>query len=155
MLSALGAGGMVEVYRARATKLKCDVALKVLPESFVHDPDRLARFQRDFAQSFTSWSRPSPANGGNAGAARVGKPGSVAGTALTGIGCGCTGDVLVDAPDHHGMNRAVILVPGDRDRHRLARRARGEITRVHRPVVQHDAMRDLVDVVPHDHLSRW
>jgi tetratricopeptide (TPR) repeat protein len=47
IIAALGAGGMGEVYRARDTKLDRDVALKVLPESFIHDPDRLARFQRE------------------------------------------------------------------------------------------------------------
>jgi Tol biopolymer transport system component len=43
----IGVGGMGEVYRARDIKLNRDVALKVLPDSFVNDPDRLARFQRE------------------------------------------------------------------------------------------------------------
>jgi serine/threonine protein kinase/WD40 repeat protein len=47
IMSALGAGGMGEVYRARDTKLDRDVAIKVLPELFVADPDRVARFQRE------------------------------------------------------------------------------------------------------------
>jgi serine/threonine protein kinase len=47
ILAAIGAGGMGEVYRVRDTKLNRDVALKVLPESFLHDADRLARFQRE------------------------------------------------------------------------------------------------------------
>src|SRR5215475_387382 len=47
IVAAIGAGGMGEVYRARDTKLGRDVALKILPESFVHDPERVARFRRE------------------------------------------------------------------------------------------------------------
>src|SRR5215469_15649440 len=61
ILAALGAGGMGEVYRARDTKLKRDVALKVLPETFADDPERMARFQRE-AEVLASLNHPNIAH---------------------------------------------------------------------------------------------
>ena len=55
--SALGVGGMGEVYRARDTTLDRDVAIKVLPEAFAADPERIARFQRE-AKTLASLNHP-------------------------------------------------------------------------------------------------
>ncbi len=57
IVSSLGAGGMGEVYRARDTRLKRDVALKILLPSVVDDPDRLLRFTRE-AQLLASLNHP-------------------------------------------------------------------------------------------------
>jgi Tol biopolymer transport system component len=61
ILSALGAGGMGEVYRARDTKLNRDVAIKVLLPAVANDPDRLARFSRE-AQVLASLNHPNIAH---------------------------------------------------------------------------------------------
>jgi eukaryotic-like serine/threonine-protein kinase len=57
ILALLGSGGMGEVYRAKDTKLGRDVAIKVLPELFVSDPERVARFQRE-AKTLASLNHP-------------------------------------------------------------------------------------------------
>src|SRR2546421_2840010 len=53
----LGKGGMGEVYRARDTKLKREVAIKILPDEFSRDPDRMSRFQRE-AEVLASLNHP-------------------------------------------------------------------------------------------------
>ncbi len=57
----IGQGGMGEVYRARDTKLDRNVALKVLPDLFADDPERLARFQRE-ARVLASLNHPNIAS---------------------------------------------------------------------------------------------
>src|SRR5262245_35365049 len=53
----IGSGGMGDVYRARDHKLKRDVAIKSLPDSFARDPDRTARFQQE-AEVLASLNHP-------------------------------------------------------------------------------------------------
>lgn len=55
--AAIGRGGMGEVFRARDTRLQRDVAIKVLPELFAADRERLARFQRE-AQALAAVNHP-------------------------------------------------------------------------------------------------
>src|SRR6266850_6815928 len=57
VLALIGAGGMGEVYRAKDTKLHRAVAIKVLPDLFANDSERLARFQRE-AQVLASLNHP-------------------------------------------------------------------------------------------------
>src|SRR5262245_45402332 len=57
IIAPIGAGGMGEVYRAADTHLGRDVAIKVLPEAFAQDPERLARFERE-AKTLASLNHP-------------------------------------------------------------------------------------------------
>jgi eukaryotic-like serine/threonine-protein kinase len=61
ILGAIGAGGMGEVYRARDSRLSRDVALKVLPEAFARDADRMVRFERE-AKVLASLNHPNIAS---------------------------------------------------------------------------------------------
>src|SRR5262252_2246074 len=61
IVAPIGAGGMGEVYRASDTRLKREVALKVLPEIFAGDPARMARFQRE-AEVLASLNHPNIAH---------------------------------------------------------------------------------------------
>jgi serine/threonine-protein kinase len=58
----LGEGGMGRVYRATDSKLRRDVALKILPETCLHDRDRLARFERE-AHVLAALNHPNIATG--------------------------------------------------------------------------------------------
>src|SRR5256885_9036284 len=57
IIAPLGVGGMGQVYRATDTRLKRQVAIKILPPSLAADPDRLARFQRE-AEVLASLNHP-------------------------------------------------------------------------------------------------
>ena len=60
ILGPLGVGAMGEVWRARDTRLDREVAIKVLPESFAEDGDRLRRFERE-AKTLASLNHPNVA----------------------------------------------------------------------------------------------
>src|SRR5215813_598986 len=60
IVALLGKGGMGEVYRARDTKLKREVAIKILPDEFSDDPARVSRFQRE-AEVLASLNHPNVA----------------------------------------------------------------------------------------------
>src|SRR6516162_2836489 len=57
IVALLGKGGMGEVYRARDLKLKREVAIKILPEEFSRNPDRVGRFQRE-AEALAALNHP-------------------------------------------------------------------------------------------------
>ena len=57
VVAKIGQGGMGEVWQAHDTQLNRDVALKILPDAFAADPDRLARFERE-AQLLASLNHP-------------------------------------------------------------------------------------------------
>src|SRR5262245_44226171 len=57
ILSAIGAGGMGEVHRAKDTKLGREVTVKILPATFTNDPERVARFRRE-AQALAALNHP-------------------------------------------------------------------------------------------------
>ena len=61
IVSMVGAGGMGEVYKARDGRLKRDIAIKALPDTFASDPERLARFQRE-AEVLASLNHPNIAH---------------------------------------------------------------------------------------------
>ena len=75
VIGALGAGGMGEVYRARDARLDRDVAIKILPELFAGDAERLARFERE-AKALAALNHPNIAAIYGIEESRVQGPGS-------------------------------------------------------------------------------
>ena len=122
IVSALGAGGMGEVYRARDSRLQRDVAIKVLPPHFAADPDRLARFTRE-AQSLAALNHPNIAQ-----IHGLEESGELRALVMELV----EGEDLADriargAPLRHAARRGAADRPPDR------RRARGGARERHRP----------------------
>ena len=92
----IGEGGMGQVYRATDTKLNRQVALKVLPEAFTQDPDRLARFERE-AKVLASLNHPN-----------IGHIYGLEEADGTKALVGALGDVLLCDPRRHGDHRGDV-----------------------------------------------
>jgi serine/threonine-protein kinase len=99
VVAAIGRGGMGQVYRARDTKLNRDAALKVLPDVFASNPDRVARFERE-AQVLASLNHPNIAAiySFETGAAGTGDAGPVHALALELVEGPTLADRIVEGP---------------------------------------------------------
>jgi len=104
ILSKLGEGGMGQVYRAHDRKLGRDVALKILPEAFASDPDRLARFERE-ARTLASLNHPNIAQVYDTGRLRMEQGGEVTYLAMELVG----GEDLSAIITMHGLSVPVAV----------------------------------------------
>src|SRR5262249_37090478 len=92
IIAPLGKGGMGEVYRARDTRLKREVAIKILPDGFSQDADRLARFQRE-AELLATLNHPNVA-----AVYGIEKGGGITGIVLELVPGDTLGDMIARAP---------------------------------------------------------
>ena len=110
IISPLGAGGMGEVYRARDTQLDRVVAIKILPEAFAGDPDRLMRFERE-AKTLATLNHPHIAQ----------IYGIEKGTVRPNVGSGFSPTVGEGSDSPPTRALVMELVEGDDLTHRIAR----------------------------------